>query len=94
MQSDEHKLSSYEDFIKDVKYILNDHVANLKDCQGVDVTKQILSMVWDKDCKYLRPKELTTESSDEDFPMKICTTEEEKIFTEFLENMLTSKVRT
>ena len=70
MPSDEHKLSCYEDFIKDVKYILNDHVANLKDCEGVGVTKQILSMVWDEDCKYLSLKELTTESSNEDFLLR------------------------
>ena len=68
MLSDEHDRSKYEDFIKDMKFILDTYISDLKDWPAKDVTKMVMRTIHDLDSKYLRPKDTTTESSDEDFP--------------------------
>ena len=47
---------------------------------------------YDLDCKYLRCKESTTESSDEDFPTQFERPNNDIIMAEFPDNMLTSEV--
>ena len=94
MQSDGHDQSKYEDFIKDMKFILDTYISDLKDCSTKDVTKMVISTIWDLDCKYLRPKESTTKSSDEDFPTQFERLDDDIIMAAFPDNMLTSEVRT
>ena len=94
MWSDGHDRSNYEDFIKDMKFILDTHISDLKDCSTKDVTKMVIATIWDLDCKYLRPAESTTKSSDEDFPTQFKRLDDDVIIAEFPDNMLTSEVRT
>ena len=65
MQSDGHDQSKYEHFIKNMKFLLDNHISDLKGQQVKDVTKMVMNIIWDPDCKHLRPKESTIESSDE-----------------------------
>ena len=45
MLSDWYDRSKYEDFIKDMKFISDDYIFDLKDWQAKDVTKMILSTI-------------------------------------------------
>ena len=93
MRSNEHKLSKYQNFLKDVKFILDGHVTDLTECAPSAVMKQILATMRDPNCKYLGPKESTTESSDEDFPTQFTHLVEEQIFGEFPVDILTPEVQ-
>ena len=48
----------------------------------------------DPDCKFLRPDESETESSDEDFPVNFERPVEEQIFADFPEGTLTPEMPT
>ena len=94
MWSDGQDQSKHEDFIKDMKFILDKHISDLQNQKAKDVTKMIMSTIHDLDCRYLRPKESTTESSDEDFPTEFQRPDEDIIMAAFPDNMLTSEVQT
>ena len=53
-----------------------------------------METVKDLDCKFLRPDESETESSDEDFPVNFERPVEEQIFAEFPEGTLTPEIHT
>ena len=59
----------------------------LQTCKIVppETTKQVLSTVKDLDCNYLHPN---------DFPTEVVHPEDEQIFVEFPEDMLTDELRT
>ena len=95
MQSDGHGWSKYEDFFKDMKFILDSYISDLKDWQAKNVTKMFISIIQDPDCKELRPKESTTESSDERFSNAVQKTQmKTSSWQHFLDDMLTSEVGT
>ena len=54
----------------------------------------VMSTIHDLDCKFLRPKESTTESSHEDFLTQFDRPDDDIIMAEFPDNMLTSEIRT
>ena len=77
MWSDGHDWLKYEDFIKDMKFILDTYISDLKDLtKQKDVTKMVSQHNSEIQTvsTYLRPKESTTESSDKDFPMQVQKT--------------------
>ena len=49
MQSDEYSRSNYKDFIKDMKFLLDTHISDLKDWPAKDVTKMVISTIHDPD---------------------------------------------
>ena len=53
----------------------------------------VISTIWNLDCKYLRPKDSTTGSSDIDFPSQFERLDDDIIMAMFPDNMLTSEVR-
>ena len=90
---EDHDMQRYKMYVKDVKLILDKHVAELMGRNTSDVAKQVLKTVNDPECRYLRPTESSTESSDEDFPTTCAHPVEDQIFGEFLENLLTPEIR-
>ena len=92
MWSNEHETSAYTDYLKDTKFLLDEHISKLSGHQAKDVVKMILSTVKDPECKFLCPTESTTESSDEDFMTEIHCVEEDEIFVAFLADILTAEV--
>ena len=57
MKSDEHGIPRYKTYLKDLKLILDDHVADLMSCNASGVAKQVLRMLKDLECRYLCPVE-------------------------------------
>ena len=45
MWSDGHDRSKYEEFIKDMKFILDNYISHIKDQQAKYVTKMVLSTI-------------------------------------------------
>ena len=45
MKSDEHRIQRYKTYVKDLKLILDDHVADLMSCGASNIAKQVLRMV-------------------------------------------------
>ena len=77
MKSDDHSQEKYIDFLKDVKYLIQDHVSELKTCDVTEIMRTVLKMVCDPLCKVLCPNELSTYSSDDDLPGNIPNVEED-----------------
>ena len=77
--------------IKDMKFIFDGYISDLKYQQAKDVTKMVISTICDLDCKYLRPRESTTEGNDEDFPTQFERPDDDVIKAEFPGNMVYCK---
>ena len=92
MQSDNHEASAFTDYLKDTKFLLDEHISKLSGHQVKDIAKMILSTVKDLECKLLCPTESTTESSDEDFLTELHHIKEDEIFVAFPADMLTAEV--
>ena len=60
MKSEDHDVQRYKTYVKDVKLILDDHVADLMGHNPSDVAKQVLRTVLHMECRYLRPAESST----------------------------------
>ena len=77
---------------KEIKALLDPHVVKLSTCESKELHKQVLETVKDLDCKFLRPDESETESSDKDFPVNFKRPVEEQIFIDFPEGTLTPEM--
>ena len=88
---DEHNVKHYGSYIANIKFLLDNPIADLATHEPKDVEKQIIEMVKDPSCKYLHPQESETESSDEDFPESFTKPVEEQIFSEFPKGALTDE---
>ena len=77
---DEHNQEHYARYISEIKALLDPHVIELSICESKELHKQVLETVKDLDCKFLRPDESETKSSDEDFPVNFERPVEEQIF--------------
>ena len=93
MKSEDHNVQRYKTYVKDVKLILDGHVADLNTHNQSDVAKQVLRTVHDPEYKYLCPAESSTESSDEDFLAAFAHPIPDQIFSEFPEDLLTTEFR-
>ena len=91
---DEHNHQHYARYISEIKALLDPHVIELSTRESKELCKQVLETVKDPDCKFLRPDESETESSDEDFPVNFERPVEEQIFTDFPEGTLTPEMQT
>ena len=91
---DEHNQEHYVRYILEIKALLDHHVIELSTHESKELHKQVLETVKDLDCKFLRPYESETESSDEDFPVNFERPVEEQIFTDFPEGTLTPEMWT
>ena len=91
---DEQNQEHYVRYISEIKALLDPHVIKLSTCESKELLKQVLETVKDPDCKFLRPDESETESSDEDFPVNFERPVEEQIFTDFPEGTLTPEMQT
>ena len=89
---DEHNHKHYASYISEIKALLDPHIVELPTCESKELHKQVLETVKDLDCKFLRPDESETESSDEDFPVNFERPVEEQIFTNFPEGTLTPEM--
>ena len=65
MWSDQHDHFQYADYIKDMKFLIDNYVHQLSGCEAKDIVKMIMTTIWDPECKYLCPSE-STEASDSD----------------------------
>ena len=90
---DEHNHKHYLRYILEIKALLDPHIVKLPSCESKELCKQVLETVKDPDCKFLRPDESETESSDEDFPVNFERPVEEQIFTDFPEGTLTPEMQ-
>ena len=90
---DEHSVKHYGSYIADIKFLLDTHIADLTTCEPKDVEKQIIETVKDPSCKYLRPQESETESSNEDFLESFTRPVKEEIFNEFPKGTLTDEMK-
>ena len=94
MRSYNHEHSKYVYYIKDMKFLVDSLVPQLSGHEPKDVTKMIMTMILDPECKYLCPSESTEASdSDEGMPDKVDIPSEGDILAKFLKDMLTSEVR-
>ena len=94
MKSDDHDKLHFWDYIKDMKFLLDNHVLQLQGHDSKDV-KMIKPMINDPECKFLCPTESTEESdSDDGMSQKFHTPSEADIMAEFQREMLTPEVRT
>ena len=93
MKSEDHDVQRYKTYVKDVKLILYNYVADLMGHNLSDVAKQVLRTVINPECRYLQPAESSTESSDEDFPSAFACPVPDQIFSEFPEDLLTTEFR-
>ena len=91
---DEHNHQHYARYISEIKTLLNPHVIELSTHESKELHKQVLETVKDLDCKFLRPDESGTESSDEDFLVNFERPVEEQIFANFPERTLTPEMQT
>ena len=91
---DEYHHKHYLRYISEIKSLLDPHVIKLPLRESKEIHKQVLETVKDLDCKFLRPDESETESSDEDFPVHFERPVEEQIFVDFPEGTLTPEMRT
>ena len=91
---DEYHHKHYLRYISEIKSLLDPHIVKLPLCESKEIHKQVLETVKDLDCKFLRPDESETESSDEDFPVNFERPVEEQIFAEFPEGTLTPEMWT
>ena len=87
-------MKHYAMYIADIKFLLDNHIADLATHAPKDVQKQIIETVKDLSCKYLHPQESETESSDEDFPESFTRPVKEQIFSEFPKGVLTDEIKT
>ena len=62
MKSEDHDVQKYKTYMKDVKFILYDHVVDLMSHNQSDVAKQVFRTINNPECRYLRLAELSTES--------------------------------
>ena len=85
---DEHNQEHYARYILEIKALLDPHIVELSTCESKELRKQVLETVKDLDCKFLRPDESETESSDEDFLVNFERPVEEQIFANFPEGTL------
>ena len=90
---DEHNHKHYASYILEIKALLDPHIIELSTCESKELHKQVLETVKDLDCKFLRPDESETESSDEDFPVNFERPVEEQIFANFPEGTLTPEMQ-
>ena len=77
-----------------LKQLLDPHIIKLSTHESKELCKQVLETVKDPDCKFLRPNESETESSDEDFLVNFKRPVEEQIFANFPEGTLTPEMQT
>ena len=91
---DEHNQEHYARYILEIKALLDPHIIKLSTCESKELRKQVLETVKDPDCKFLRPNESETESSDEDFLVNFERPVEEQIFANFPEGTLTPEMQT
>ena len=89
---DEHNQEHYVRYILEIKALLDAHIIELSTCESKELHKQVLETVKDLDCKFLRPDESETESSDEDFLVNFERPVEEQIFANFPEGTLTPEM--
>ena len=89
---DEHNHKHYVSYILEIKALLDPHIIELSTRESKELCKQVLETVKDLDCKFLRPDESETESSDEDFLVNFERPVEEQIFTNFPEGTLTPEM--
>ena len=93
MRSEDHDPERYKDYIKDIKYLVDDFIPQLSSHKPKDVMKMILMTIKDPDCKYLHPTESTdTSDTDEGMPPIQDAVDEDDIMAEFLKDMLTDEV--
>ena len=90
---DEHNQEHYARYVSEIKALLDPHIIKLSTCESKELHKQVLATVKDPDCKFLRPDESETESSDEDFLVNFERPVEEQIFTDFPEGTLTPEMQ-
>ena len=90
---DEHNHKHYVRYILEIKALFDPHIIKLPTCESKELHKQVLETVKDLDCKFLRPDESETESSDEDFLVNFEIPVEEQIFTDFPEGTLTPQMQ-
>ena len=91
---DEHNQEHSARYIFQIKALLDPHVIKLSTRESKELCKQVLETVKDPDCKFLRPNESETESSDEDFLVNFKRPVEEQIFADFPEGTLTPEMWT
>ena len=89
---DEHNQENYARYILEIKALLDPHVIELSTHESKELHKQVLETVKDLDCKFLRPDESETKSSDKDFPVNFKRPVEEQIFIDFPEGTLTPEM--
>ena len=89
---DEYHNKHYLRYISEIKSLLDPHVVKLPLRESKEIHKQVLETVKDPDCKFLRPDESETESSDEDFLVHFKRPVEEQIFANFPEGTLTPEM--
>ena len=92
---DKYNHKHYLRYISEIKVLLDPHVIKLPLRESKEICKQVLETVKDLDCKFLRPEESETESSDEDFLVHFERPVEEQIFALiFPEGTLTPEMQT
>ena len=91
---DKDEQEHYVRYISEIKTLLDPHVIKLPTRESKELHKQVLETVKDPDCKFLRPDESETESSDEDFLVNFKRPVEEQIFADFPEGTLTPEMQT
>ena len=89
---DEHNQEHYVRYVLEIKALLDPHIIELSTRESKELHKQVLETVKDPDCKFLRPEESETESSDEDFLANFERPVEEQIFANFPEGTLTPEM--
>ena len=65
MRSENHDPEKYKDYIRDIKYLVDNFIPQLSGHKLEDVIKMIMTTIKDPDCKHLHPTE-STDASDSD----------------------------
>ena len=65
MRFEDHDPEQYKEYIKDIKYLVDDFIPHLSSHKTKDVVKIILTTIKNSDCKYLHPSK-STDASDSD----------------------------
>ena len=95
MKSDDHNESHYWEYIKGMKFLLDNHGLQLQGHELKDVVKMIKPMIHDPECKFVHPTKSTKESdSNEGMPQEFDTPSKANIMAEFHKEMLTPEVTT